>query len=306
MREQPALRPPVAVSSVPRSRPTAVNSALPPSRWRYADPLAMVRHLWAHRDLTRQLSAREVTGRYKGSYLGLAWSFVTPLLMLVIYTFVFGIVFRSTWGDVTSDGVAGRIEFALTLFCGLIVFGVLSETMTRATSVIVRNPNYVKRVVFPLEILPVSMVVSAIVHAAIGLVVLLAGVVGVLHRVSPTLWLFPVSVLPLVLIALGLAWFLASLGVFIRDSEQGVSIVTTVLFFGSSVLYDTARVPERFRWVVEMNPVSVVVESARRTLLWGREPDWASWCWVALLSVVVMQAGYLWFMASKRWFADVI
>src|SRR5215471_10559134 len=207
----------------------------------YLHPLRMVRNLWKHRELIAQLTRREITQRYQGTYLGVFWSFLNPFLMLLIYTFVFSVVFQAKWGDVNRPTDVG--QFALTLFAGLIPFNVFSEVVTRAPSLIVQVPNYVKRVVFPLEVLVVVALGSALVHSLISIGILLVGIVLCMGFLAPTAVFLPLIYLPLILLCLGLGWFLSSLGVYVRDIGHTVIIVVQMLFFMTPIFYPLTAVP---------------------------------------------------------------
>ncbi len=270
----------------------------------YANPLKMTRHLWAQRELIGQFTKRETVGRYKGSFLGVLWSFITPLLMLVIYTFVFSVIFKARWGNNVSD--SGQAGFALTLLAGLIPFTVFSESVTRAPGLITSNPNYVKKVVFPLEILPVSSLGSALINSFFSLTVLLIASL-IFHGFLPwTLIFLPLMYLPLVLLCLGLGWFLASLGVFIRDVAQLIGVVVQVLFFLTPIFYPIEAVPENIQFILYLNPLTFIVSHFRRVILWGQVPDWGDFAVITAAMGVVCILGYIWFMKSKKTFADVV
>ncbi len=271
--------------------------------WYLLLPLLVLRNLWNHRDLIRQLIKREVGQRYRGSYLGVLWSFITPLLMLMIYTFVFSVIFKSSWKTGTETPVG---EFALTLFAGLAAFNLFSEVVNRAPTLILAVPNYVKKVVFPLEILPVVAVGSALINSMITAGLVLIGSALILGQFSRTIFLLPLVYLPLCLLSLGLAWFLASLGVYVRDVGQGISIVVQMLFFLSPVFYPVSVVPEPFRSVISINPLTLILTEFRQTLLWGEVLDFKVWgLWLAL-TVMLAILGYIWFMKTKKGFAGVM
>ncbi len=283
--------------------PAQVRSAAPVPLARVLNPAAMLRELWRGRELIRQFSWREVVGRNKGTQLGMVWTFLNPLLILVVNTFVFAVVLRQNW-NVLGGGPA---EFPLTMLCGMTVFGVFAETVCAAPTMIVSRPNFVTRVVFPIEIFPVSALGCALFYAAINLVLIVAGTGILLRTFSTTMYLFPLVLLPLVCMSLGLAWFLAALGVFLRDINSIVGLVVyRVLVFMTPLFFPATAVPERFRPVLEYNPLTIIVESARRTLMWSQAPDWHALGWVTAGSLVAMQLGYAWFVRSKRGFADVI
>lgn len=286
------------------SLPTKIITARQDSARQYTNPVEMARHLWQHRELIGQFTKREVLGRYKGSFLGVVWSFVTPLLMLIIYTFVFSVIFKARWGNNLSD--SSQSGFALTLFTGLIAFNVFSECLNRAPGLIISNPNYVKKVVFPLEILPVSVLGSALINSLFSLVILLAANL-IFHGVVPwTIIFLPLMYLPLALLCLGLGWFLASLGVFVRDVGQLIGVVVQVLFFMTPIFYPIEALPERLRFVLYLNPLTFIISHFRRVILWGQMPDWGEFGLITVLTGLVCILGYVWFMKSKKTFADVV
>lgn len=258
--------------------------------------------LWKNRELIMQLTKREILMRYRGSIFGILWSLLTPLFMLVIYTFVFGIIFKSRWGT----EIDSQAEFALILFCGLSTFGIFSEIVSRAPGLVLNNPNYIKRVVFPLEILPLAVIGSALVHGLISLLVLIVACLVLTGKLYVTVLLIPLIVVPLLLFSAGLAWFLASLGVYFRDISQIMPIAISALMFLSPIFYPVTAIPERLRFVYYLNPISYVVEDARRILIWGFLPDW-QWLTVGtLLGLLTAYLGYLWFIKTKKGFVDVI
>jgi lipopolysaccharide transport system permease protein len=269
----------------------------------FLNPIAMARNLWHHRDLIRQFTRREIEGRYKGSFLGLFWSFVNPLVLLLIYTFVFGVVFKARWPNAKTDNLG---EFAITLFCGLTFFNMFSDTINRAPGIIVNVPNYVKRVVFPLEILVASTLGSALFHALVSLSILLAATLLINGTIQWTLVLLPLVVLPLIFLSLGLGWFLASLGVFVRDISYSVTLIVQVLFFVTPIFYPLDAIPEPFQTLVRLNPLTSIIENSRRVILWGGTPSWIGWAAWLLVTGMVMILGYAWFMKTKKAFADVI
>lgn len=273
------------------------------SKWQWASPAVLARECWQRRHLIRQFAERDVVGRYKGSYLGVVWSFLYPLLTLTVYTFVFGAILKSRW-DVSLTG--SRAEFALNLFCGQLLFAIFAEAVNRAPRLVVDNPNFVKKVVFPLEILPVAAVGAALTHAAISVIILLGGQFLVMHQLQWTVLWLPVLVVPLVFLTLGVSWLLASLGVFIRDIGYVTGIGTHLMMFLTPMFYPISAVPEAYRWIIQINPMSTLLESGRRVVLWGQSPQWLPLLVVTLVAALIMQLGYFFFMRSKRAFADVI
>lgn len=266
------------------------------------NPIKQLRNIVHSRDLIWQMTKREVVGRYRGSVLGLFWSFFNPVLMLIIYTFVFSVVFKARWGT----GGESRFEFALILFCGLIVFNLFAECLTRAPSLIVGNVNYVKKVVFPLEILPLVAMGAALFHGVVSLGVLLVFYVLVSASLHWTIIFVPLVILPLLLTTLGLSWFLASLGVFIRDVAQTIGLLMTVLMFISPIFYPVSALPAQYRAIVYMNPVTFIIEQMRDVLIWGKLPSWPGLCLMMLVGMLLAWLGLVWFQKTRKGFADVL
>ncbi len=270
---------------------------------------ALWRNLWPYRGLIRQFIQRDVAMRHKGTALGLAWTVTQPLLTLAIYTFLFGVVFRNRWQQMPgggASGLAGQANFTLNFFCGYVLFNVFAECVNRSPGLIIDHPNLVRKVVFPLEVLPVSAAGAALVFGAIGVVLLLIATLALTWSLPATVVFFPLVVVPLVMLTLGVAWFAASIGVFIRDVRNVVPVLTQLLFFMTPVFYPVDAVPEPYRAVLNANPLTTIVESARRTLLWGQAPDWLALGVVTAFSFIVMLLGYAWFIKSKKGLADVL
>lgn len=289
------------VLGAPRVRVT--RSARSPSLASHLNPFALAGRLWADRDLIAQFTRREIEGRYRSSLLGLAWSFINPLALLVVYTFVFGVVLQQRWPGATSDGLA---QFGLVLFTGLIAFGIFSECVGRASGLIVSTPNYVKRVVFPLELLPVSVLGSALFHAAISLAVLLVAYVALGGTPRANWLLVPVLLAPVVCLSLGLLWILSSLGVFIRDLGYAVTLAVQILFFVTPIFYPADAIPPAFRAVLLYNPLASVVEALRAAIFGGRPVLWTGVALSGVFGLAVLVLGYAWFMRTRRAFGDVI
>lgn len=265
--------------------------------------LALAKSLWHNRQLISQMTQREVAGRYKGSILGLAWSFFNPVFMLTVYTFVFSVIFKSRWG---VGGEESKTQFAVVLFVGMIVHSLFAEVLNRAPGLILANVNYVKKVVFPLETLPVITMGAALFHTLISLSVLLVAFVMFNGSLQWTAIFTPLVLLPLVILTLGLAWILASLGVFLRDVGQTIGIITTVMMFLAPVFYPITAIPEEFRSWLLANPLTFIIEQAREVLIWGNSPDWVGLGIYLLVASVVAWAGYAWFQKTKKGFADVL
>ena len=274
-----------------------------PTNWKYLNPLSALRGIWKYRDLLSQLVRRNIEVRYKGTMMGLIWMVVTPFVMLAVYTFVFGVVLKVRWGAEFGDSMAA---FALIMFCGMTVFNIFSDSINGSVNIVTGNPNYVKKVVFPLELLPVSTVLSACFFGLIWIVILLLGIVLFLHKFCLAAVCLPLIFILLILISCGIAWFVASLGVFVRDLSHVIGIVMMVLYFMTPIFYSVEMVPESFRIVLIMNPLTPLVQSARQVLMYDKWPDWHALGIVAIFSIIIFQLGYFWFMKTKRGFADVL
>lgn len=264
--------------------------------------VALVKSLWRNRQLIVQMTRREVVGRYRGSVMGLAWSFFNPILMLVVYTFVFSVVFKARWGT----GDESQTSFAIVLFVGLIVYNLFAEMANRAPGLILSNVNYVKKVIFPLEILPVVGLGAALFHSLISLGVLLVAILLIKGSLVWTVIYFPLILVPLLIATLGVAWFLASLGVFVRDVGQTIGILTTVLMFVSPVFFPISALPEKFQFWQKLNPLTFAIEQSRAVIIFGKQPDWAGLALYILASLLVAWAGYWWFQKTRKGFADVL
>jgi lipopolysaccharide transport system permease protein len=274
--------------------------------------------LWRTRELLWGLSTRAIAERHKGSALGLVWLVVQPLLMLSVYTFVFSVVWRATWttasagaehaSAATASGAsAGMLGFASMVFAGLVVYEVFSTSVAASPSAIVQNPNYVKKVVFPVELLPLSNVVSACLLSLVGVGVLVVGRVLMGEGVSRTLWLLPVVVLPVALLAAGISLIIAALATYFRDIRPIVQgVMLQVLFFMTPIFYPMERVPAWLRESLQLNPLAGLVQQARGVLVLGAWPDWQQLLVLGGAGLVVFQVGYAFFMRAKRGFADVL
>ena len=265
-------------------------------------PIEMFASLWRHRELIKASAKREVLGRYRGSFLGLLWSFFNPLFMLAVFTFVFSVIFQARWGG----GGGSKTEFALVLFAGLIVFNLFAECINRAPGLILSNTNYVKKVVFPLEILPFVGLLSALFHALISLCVWLIAYVMFFGFPYLTILYLPMVLLPFCLFLMGLSWALASLGVFLRDVSQFIGLLTTALMFLSPIFYPVTAFPEDYRYIFYLNPITTVVEQARDVLFWGKTPDFFMLGGYWMINLGIAWLGFAWFQKTRKGFADVL
>ncbi|SCZ75864.1 lipopolysaccharide transport system permease protein [Pseudomonas sp. NFPP18] len=257
---------------------------------------------WRHRELLRALIEREVIGRYRGSIAGLLWSFLNPLLMLLVYTFVFSVVFKVRWGTDNDSNT----QFALLVFTGMMVFNLFSECLTRAPGLILSHVNYVKKVVFPLDMLPCVMLGAVLFHTLVSFAVWLLFHLLAFGLPPPTALLFPLVLLPLVLFTLGLSWVLASLGVYLRDVSQVIGVLMSALLLMSAVFYPLSALPEAYRHWLYLNPLTLVIESSRDVLIWGVVPDLGLWLIELSVALGVAFLGWAWFEKTRPGFADVL
>jgi lipopolysaccharide transport system permease protein len=267
-----------------------------------ASPREMVASFWRNRSLIYALSKRDVVGRYKGSYLGILWSFITPLFMLAVYTFVFGMIFKARWNPQNDS----RTEFALLLFAGLMTFNIFSECVTKAPTLILSNINYVKKVIFPLEILPWVSLCSALFHAFISLIIWLIAYQIFFGTLQVTFFYLPLIIIPFILMNMGISWVLVALGVYLRDIGQIIGILVSALMFLSPIFYPISSLPEEFQSVMLFNPLTIPVEEMRNFLFWGIRPNYLYLAIYWLISLLTCCAGFAWFQKTRKGFADVI
>jgi len=261
----------------------------------------MIAQLFKHRHLFRQIARREVERRYRGTILGLLWALITPLIMLAIYTLVFGIIFGGSFGREES-----RFEFALALFCGLLIFDLFAAAITQSPTTIIQHPNFVKKVVFPLEILPPAMLTSALVHTLMGLIPLVAGLLWAQGGLHWTILWLPVLFIPVLLYCVGIWWFLSALGVFIRDIANLVVPLQLLILFGSAIFYPVSMAPEVLQPVFYINPIAVLAEMARSSVVFGQSPNFLVLFVQLALALLTAIVGYQFFQKTKPAFADVI
>lgn len=262
-------------------------------------PLTLI---YRHRVLLKRMCWRDVSSRYRESALGATWAVLNPLLMLAIYTFVFGFVLKSRWPGQGDN----KVLFSITLFAGLIVHGVFAETASRSTTVISENANYVKKVVFPLEILPLTMLGSAAFHAGLSLCLLIIANALIGTGIHWTVVLLPLVLLPVLLATSGLAWMLASLGVYLRDASQLVTFLVALLMYLSPVFYPLQSFPEQYRPLLYLNPLTLPIEQIRSLVIAGDVPSLGGVAAVYVAASIVMALGLWFFERSRVGFADVI
>ena len=265
-------------------------------------PKELIASIWRNRSLIQSLTQRDVIGRYRGSFFGILWSFFNPVLMLLVYTFVFSVVFKARW-SADSDS---KTEFALVLFAGLIVFNFFAECVSRAPNIILSNTNYVKKVVFPLEILPVVVMGSAVFHASISILVWLLAYSFLFGVPHVTVFMLPLILVPLLFLVIGLSWILAALGVYIRDISQFVGVIVTILMFLSPIFYPAKSLPNDFQILLLLNPLTTFIEDMRNLLFFGVGLDLFQITRQYIISLLVAYVGFVWFQKTRKGFADVL
>lgn len=282
-----------------------IRSPAPPPTLGALSPLSILRALFRHRALIWSFSSRELLERHKGAVLGVAWNVLSPLLQLGVYTAIFGYVFGTRW---ERGNLPPHIDFPLVFFAGHTLFHVFAESANRAPTLISGRSNLVRKVVFPLEILPVTVVLSSLVYALISTAIMLAILLAFTGSVPWTAVLMPLVYLPLVMLAAGMGWMLSAAGVFLRDVRHIVQVLTQLLMFATPLFYKLDRLPADKRWIgtlIELNPMTTIVESGRRLMLWGEMPDWSRLAMETLFAAIIMQLGWLVFAKLRPMMADV-
>jgi lipopolysaccharide transport system permease protein len=267
-------------------------------------PLTMLRHLWTHRDVTAQLAIRNVRSVYGGSVFGILWAGFKPLLMLVVYTVVFGLVFKSRF--YRNPASNSPVDFGLALFTGLSIFTILSEALSRAPTIIIANTNFVKKVVFPLDVLIFSDFLATLFNFAVSASILLVFLVIRYHGLPLAALSAPFILAPFILMCLGLSWFLASLGAYLRDLNQMIGVIITVLMFASPIFFPVDALPEPLRRWAFLNPVASVVELTRNALFLGQWPDPVHLAAKYVIDLLILWLGWAWFELTRKGFADVL
>ena len=273
------------------------------SAWIYLNPWVIFRDLYVNRELLRQFTVRNVQIKHKGSYFGLLWSAITPLLMMGLYYFVFGIIFQRTYGMIDNES---GTDFALGLFLSLTLFQFVAEALTVAPLIIVSNPNLVKKVVFPLSILPAATIGAALFHFLVSLLLVFLGMLIFGRGLGwGNLWL-PVIVFPMILLTMGLTWLLSSLGVFFRDIGHFMQVVTSIILYGSAIFYSTSMIPAEAWSIMKFNPFIHVIDMSRSVLLWDMPLNLMDLSYLYLIGIIAFVVGYAVFQKSKSAFADVM
>jgi lipopolysaccharide transport system permease protein len=267
-------------------------------------PIYAVSDIFNNRGLIFSLSTRGIAERYRGTLIGTLWAIFNPLIMLTIYTFIFSVIFRARWNQNQNSG--SNVEYALILFIGLIVFQIFSECVNGAPTLVTGNVNYVKKIVFPLEILPLATMGTTLFQSMISLAIWLIAHLLFVGAPPPTAMLFPFILLPFLLLVLGVSWWIAALGVFVRDIAQITGIATSVLFFMSPIFYPISAVPEKFQLIYHLNPITYAVEQSRDVLYFGRVPSLMNWILYVISTSAIAWSGFAWFQKTRKGFADVL
>jgi len=267
------------------------------------NPIRIFSQLYQHRYLISQLVRRDVILKYRGSVLGIGWSFLYPLLLLTAFTLVFGGVFGGRWSS-NSTGMHG-LELALFIYCGLVVFTPFSEVITTAPRLLLANQNFVKKIIFPTEILPLVTLISATIHGAVHLILLILAVLLAGHA-HVSLLLIPLALLPVWLFTLGLAWFITVTGAYIRDLAHGMPVLMQLLMFLSPVFYPITATPGMLRSLHAFNPLALAMEDLRRVVLMGQALDWVQWFIMLMAAIVFSILGYAFYHRCREEFADVL
>lgn len=262
----------------------------------------MLKTLYKNGYLLKQLVKKDIQQKYQGSVLGVLWSFIVPILMLVIYTFIFSEVFQAKWDIDTTD----KYQFALVLFCGLSAFNLVGEVMNRSTVLIASNTNYVKKVIFPLEMFPVVITLSSLFTCVISFIILIVAKLVLYHNVSGTLYMAFLMFVPLIILSVGLSLFISAVSVYLKDVGNAISVIVTVLMYLSPVFFPLSAVPENFRGICEVNPMTYIIENFRNVVLYGNSINWRFYGISCVVALAVYWIGKIIFMRAKEGFADVL
>lgn len=264
---------------------------------------SLFKSLWLNRYLILQLTKHDILGRYKGSIMGVVWSLIHPIVLLTIYTFVFSVVFKARWG---ADLHETKVQFAILLFAAMIIHGIFAETLIKAPQLILNNINYVKKIIFPLEVLPVVTLVSVLFNGLISYLVLILFFLITNEYLNWTIVFYPLILLPFLFLTLGFAWLLACLGVYLRDVTQIIGVIMTVLMFASPVFYPLSALPDFIKSWILINPLTFIIEQSREVIIFGNTPCWTGLMTYSTISLIVFWLGYFMFQKSRNGFSDVI
>lgn len=265
--------------------------------------ISLFKSLYNHRNLILQMAKRDVMSRYKGSVMGVLWSLLNPLFLLFTYTIFFTVIFKSKWN---VGAIENKSDFAILLFIGMIIHGLYAEPLLRAPGLIIGNLNLVKKVKFPLEILPCINLLASIFHCIISLVIIFLFCIISIGYLNWTTIFIPIILLPLLFLILGLAWGLSSMSVYVRDVAQPINLIITMSLFASPVFYPISAVPEYLRPWIMLNPITFIIEQARGIIFFGSLPDWFGLMIYTHVSLLFAWLGYFVFQKTRKGFSDVL
>ncbi|MFK7976630.1 MAG: ABC transporter permease [Halioglobus sp.] len=266
---------------------------------------SLVRSFTQNYRLIASMTRREISARYRGSLFGLAWSFLNPVLLLLVYTFVFSVVFNARWGG-SRFGEDQIVSAAIMIFTGMVVHGFFSDCFVRSPLLVTSHANFVKRVVFPLEVLPWVALGAAAFHTIVSLFVLFAGQLIITGFIPLTALLIPFALLPLALLIMGCTWLFSAAGVYFRDLSQLSGFISTILLFLSPVFYPLSAIPDQYHVFFYVNPLTHIIEVCRGLLIYSEVPSASGMLLYCAVSVLVAYLGFAWFQKTRRGFADVL
>lgn len=252
-------------------------------------------------NLLEQFTIRSIKSQYKDSYFGILLSFLDPLMTLTVFTLVFGVIFQS---KLKSSGEEDRITFVIGLYLGIIVYQFIAECLARSPMTLVTQPNFVKKVIFPLEILPLATICAVFIQMLMNLCVLFMVIIGFHGALPATAIYIPFVLVPFFLFAVGIGWFFSAIGVFFRDLVVFVTPLRMFLLYASAIFYSIDRVPSFLRPLVEWNPLGFTVYEFRKVLVWGMTPEWQHLGCAFLISIIFVGVSYIFFMSVKKQFAE--
>lgn len=260
-----------------------------------------------NRELLAQLVKRNLSNKYKGTTLGVLWNFLQPLILLLVYTYAFGMLFQSRWIETSAENLADmRFSYSIVVFCGMTVYNIFSEVVTTSPNLFVGNPNYIKKIVFPLEILPMAQVITSLITNLIWFLILFVGAVIFAGSLSWTMLLLPVVLFPYILMTTGISFVLASLGVYFRDLAQFCMLATQILYLMTPIFYSAEMVPENLRFISVINPLAWFVGETRKIFVYRQLPDFQGLAIWFIVAIVVFYLGFCCLKKTKRGFADVL
>ena len=269
----------------------------------FSRPFLAIYTIVTHQQLLKQLLIRSISLRYKGSMLGIFWTITQPLLMLFVYSFVFGLIFQPKWAETDSIGMQ---SYPIFIFSGLSIFNIFAECVNGSAPLIIQHTSYVKKVVFPLELLPLNLVLASFIFGSVWILLLLLGIFFVAGQFYLSVILLIVPLISLFFFSLGLSYFFSSICVFLRDTQYFLAILVQILSFVTPIFFPLAVVPEKFRWILLCNPLAHIVEYVRNVCLYNIVPDWDYSLILIFSSLAFFYFGLLWFIATKKGFADVL